>query len=376
MHQTSKTQHKAKRTKSSQNLGVCADQANINLGAYSKKHTNSAPIGVFDSGFGGLTVAREIAKALPCENLIYLGDSLRCPYGPREPSQVRDLVRRICTWLASRDVKMIVIACNTATAAGLELARREFDVPVLGVISPGARAATAATQNKKVGVIATKGTVNSGAYSSAIRALDPNITVFSTPTPRFVEIAEAGVKMAQGPIESYTSLASKVYIRPEFQEIAREYLEPLRRCNIDTLVMGCTHFPLLKSLIGSAIGRDVKLINSAREVARDVVRALEDGGLANGASGDAAGEMLKVARGEATNDVASNALDNACNNAPSNALDNACNNAPSNALNDAPSADVSPRYEFFTTGNDLEEFKRFGERVFRSQITNVSHIEI
>ena len=282
---------------------------------------NSAPIGIFDSGFGGLTVAREVARALPSESLIYLGDSARCPYGPRDPAEVRGLVRRICTWLLARDVKMIVIACNTATAAGLAVARTEFDVPVLGVVEPGARAAAATTLNKKVGVIATKGTVNSGAYSAAIRAIDPQITVFSTPTPRFVEIAEAGVKMAQGPIESYTSLASKVYIRPEFQEIAREYLEPLRRCNIDTLVMGCTHFPLLKSLIGSVIGRDVQLINSAKEVARDVACALAAAGL---------GANTKS----------------------------------------------SPTYEFFTTGNDLNEFKKFGERVFRAPITNVAHAEI
>lgn len=127
---------------------------------------------------------------------------------------------------------------------------------------------------RRVGVIATRATVDSGAYTDAIRHLDAGITVFSTATPRFVEIAEQGVRMAEGPIENYTSLASKVYIRPAFQEIAREYLEPLRRCDIDTLVLGCTHFPLLKALIGGVVGRDVTLISSAREAARDVSEIL------------------------------------------------------------------------------------------------------
>ena len=235
---------------------------------------------------------------------------------------------------------MIVIACNTATAAGLQMAQSEFRVPVLGVIEPGARAAVRVTENKKVGVIATKGTVNSGAYSNAIRAINPEITVFSTPTPRFVEIAEAGVKMAKGPIEDYTSLASKVYIRPEFEEIAREYLEPLRRCNIDTLVMGCTHFPLLKSLIGSVVGRNVQLINSACEIAQDVKRALASYNLEACAQKGAQKGVQKGARSQKTTSI------------------------------------NKPTYEFFTTGNDLHEFKKFGERVFRTPITNVAHADI
>ena len=230
---------------------------------------DDAPIGIFDSGFGGLTVAREIIKALPEESIIFYGDRANCPYGPRNPKQVREFVLRICQWLIDRNVKMIVIACNTATAAGLEAAQQAFDIPIIGVIEPGARAAARATHNRRVGVIATKGTVESGVYTKAIRNIDAGITVFSTATPRFVEIAELGIRMAKGPIENYTSLASKEFIRPAFQEIAQDYLEPLRRSEIDTLVLGCTHFPLLKTLIGGVVGSHVKLISSAKEVSID-----------------------------------------------------------------------------------------------------------
>lgn len=280
-----------------------------------------APIGVFDSGFGGLTVAREIAKALPQESLIYVGDSARCPYGPRDLSEVDGFVQQIGAWLVGQGVKMIVIACNTATAAGLAHAQRTFPIPVIGVVEPGARAAVHATRNRRVGVIATKGTIDSGAYAKAIRHIDAGITVFSTATPRFVEIAERGIRMAEGPVEDYTSLASKVYIRPAFQEIAKEYLEPLRRCEIDTLVLGCTHYPLLKALIGAVVGRDVTLISSAKEAARDVR------------------EILDRKR----------------------------------AL--APDGTVPVR-RFYTTGNDIDEFRSFGGRVFRQPLESVEHLDL
>ena len=280
-----------------------------------------APIGVFDSGFGGLTVAREISKALPNESLLYVGDSARCPYGPRDLAEVDGFVQQIGSWLVSQGVKMIVIACNTATAAGLVHAQKTFSVPVIGVVEPGARAAVHATRNRRVGVIATKGTIESGAYSKAIRHIDAGITVFSTATPRFVEIAERGIRMAEGPVEDYTSLASKVYIRPAFQEIAKEYLEPLRRCEIDTLVLGCTHYPLLKALIGAVVGRDVTLISSAKEAARDVKDIL-------GRKGALAPQ----------------------------------------------GADATRR--FFTTGNDLDEFRSFGGRVFRRPLDSVEHVDL
>lgn len=282
---------------------------------------NPAPIGVFDSGFGGLTVAREIVKALPGESLTYVGDSARCPYGPRDLSEVDGFVQQICSWLVAQGVKMIVIACNTATAAGLAHAQKEFSVPIIGVVEPGARAAVHATRNGRVGVIATKATIESGAYANAIRHIDAGITVFSTATPRFVEIAERGIRMAEGPVEDYTSLASKVYIRPAFQEIAQDYLDPLRRCGIDTLVLGCTHYPLLKALIGAVIGREVTLISSAKEAARDVAAIL-----------DRKGAM-------------------------------------------APS-DAQPILRFYTTGEDVDEFRSFGGRVLRRPLELVEHVTL
>jgi glutamate racemase len=280
---------------------------------------NNAPIGVFDSGFGGLTVAREIMKALPNESIIYFGDTLHCPYGPRSFDEVKGFVDQIGSWLVERGVKMIVIACNTATAAGLQHAQVSFPVPVIGVVEPGARAAARATRNRRVGVIATKGTVESGVYTKAIRNIDAGITVFSTATPRFVEIAELGLRMAKGPIENYTSLASQVYIRPEFQEIAQDYLDPLRRCDVDTLVLGCTHFPLLKSLIGGVMGRDVVLISSASEVARDCKDMLARQGI-------------------------------------------------------CASPEHEPTYQFYTSGSDLEAFRRFGTRVLRFPLDSLQHV--
>ena len=305
-------------------MRLAAESLNLRAARYTgamdtSEHFDDAPIGVFDSGFGGLTVAREIAKALPNESIIYVGDSARCPYGPRELSEVDGFVQQICTYLVARGVKLIVIACNTATAAGLAHAQQTFPVPIIGVVEPGARAAAHATHNRRVGVIATKATVESDAYTKAIRHIDAGITVFSIATPRFVEIAELGIRMAEGPIESYTSLASKVYIRPEFQEIAKDYLEPLRRCDIDTLVLGCTHFPLLKALIGGVVGRKVNLISSAKEAARDVSEILD--------------RHEQRAR---------------------------------------PGSPVT--YEFFTTGDDVEEFRSFGERAFCKHIDSVSHV--
>lgn len=282
---------------------------------------DNAPIGVFDSGYGGLTVLRELVRALPHESTVFVGDSARCPYGPRTLEEVDGFVQQICGMLVARGVKLIVIACNTATAAGLAHAQRTFAVPIVGVVEPGARAAVQVTHNRKVGVIATKGTVDSGAYAEAIRHLDAGITVFSTATPRFVEIAEMGIRMAEGPLEDYISGASKVYIRPEFEAIAREYLEPLRRCDIDTLVLGCTHYPLLKALIGGVVGRNVTLVSSAEETARDVQGLLER----RGALADPAQE---------------------------------------------------PTREFLTTGADVDEFRRFGSRVLSMEMPDARHLDL
>jgi glutamate racemase len=184
-------------------------------------------------------------------------------------------VLEIASWLAERRVKLIVIACNTATAAGLALAQRAFDIPVVGVVEPGARGAVMATRNRRVGVIGTVGTVGSGAYSSAVRSLDAGVTVFSAATPRFVDIVEEGLRRDSGAVEGLLASATDVFIRPSFYELARDYLDPLRRNDVDTLVLGCTHFPLLSTSIGQVMGPRVHLISSAEETAREVAETLE-----------------------------------------------------------------------------------------------------
>jgi glutamate racemase len=235
---------------------------------------NDLPIGIFDSGLGGLTVFREVARALPHEDVVYFGDTARCPYGPRPHDEVRRFVLEVGAWLAARPVKLLVIACNTGTAAGLTLAQRVFDVPVVGVVEPGARAAVRATVNRKVGIIATVGTVESGAYARAVRAIDAGVTAFSVATPKFVEVVEAGLRMGPGALEDWMSQVTDVYVRPSFYEMARDYLDPLKRVGIDTLVLGCTHFPLLSASIQQVLGSRVKLISSAEETTREVAETL------------------------------------------------------------------------------------------------------
>ncbi|MDR3136925.1 MAG: glutamate racemase [Coriobacteriales bacterium] len=228
------------------------------------------PIGVFDSGIGGLTVVREIARLLPHESLIYFGDTQRCPYGPRSLKEVEGFALEIARWLVQKRVKLIVIACNSATAAGLEAVQRSVKVPVIGVIEPGARAAAHSTTARRVGVIGTVATIESGAYTQAIRSLDAGITVFSAATPRFVEIVEQGLRLGRGPLEDIMVEAAAIYIRPAFAQIARDYLKPLKHCRIDSLVLGCTHYPLLIPLIASIMGPDVNIVSSATETALDV----------------------------------------------------------------------------------------------------------
>lgn len=232
------------------------------------------PIGIFDSGLGGLTVAAEVMRTLPHEQIVYFGDTARCPYGPRPQDEVRRFVLQIGAWLSRRRVKMLVVACNTGTAAGLEAAQRAFGVPVIGVIEPGARAAVKATRNRRVGVIATVGTVESGAYSRAVRALDAGVTVFSVATPKFVDVVEAGLRMGPGQLEDTLAEVTDVFIRPSFHEMARDYLDPLKHSGIDTLVLGCTHFPLLAPAIQQVVGPRTRMISSAEETAREVVETL------------------------------------------------------------------------------------------------------
>ncbi len=221
------------------------------------------PIGIFDSGVGGLTVVREIIDQLPDENLIYFGDTLRVPYGPRPLDQVKDFIFEIVELLVERGVKLIVIACNTGTAAGLVEAQARYDVPILGVIEPGARGAVQATRNRRVGVVGTVGTVNSRAYSAAVRAIDAGVTVYSVPCPKFVEIVEQGM------------VSDANFLRPKTYNLAKAYLTPLLRAEIDTLILGCTHYPLLSALLEKVSGPDTRLISSAFETAVEVRTILE-----------------------------------------------------------------------------------------------------
>ncbi len=215
-------------------------------------------IGIFDSGIGGLTVLKEIVAKLPRENIIYLGDTARVPYGIRSPGTVTRYSFENTNFLLAQEIKMLVIACNTASAISLEAVKKEFPLPVIGVLEPGARAAVAATRTRTVGVIGTEATIASGAYEKAIKRLAPDITVHSLACPLFVSLAEDGW--------TDNDVASLV---------AEKYLAPLRGSGIDTLVLGCTHYPLLKTVIGRTVGRDITLIDSATETAKEVTDVLE-----------------------------------------------------------------------------------------------------
>ena len=230
----------------------------------------SAPIGVFDSGIGGLTVVRELIRQLPNESIIYFGDTARVPYGPKGPDTVLRYSREIISFLKGQGVKAIVIACNTATAHALSALRAENDLPIVGVIEPGARAAAKSTRTGRVGVIGTQGTINSRAYERAIEAVAPDADITALACPLFVPLAEEGW-----------------LDKPATSMIAEEYLAPIAEKHVDTLVLGCTHYPLLKGVIGKAVGRDVRLIDSAEETAAETAATLRDAGLAHDATNDA-----------------------------------------------------------------------------------------
>jgi len=222
-------------------------------------HGGASPIGVFDSGIGGLTVARELMRQLPNESIVYFGDTARVPYGPKSPETVRRYSREISSFLLAQGVKVVVVACNTATAHALPMLRDELPVPVLGVVDPGARAAVRASTNGEIGVIGTVGTVNSRAYDRAIRALAPHANVRARACPLFVPLVEEG----------WTDHAAT-------RLVAEEYLAPLVETHVDTLVLGCTHYPLLKPVIGDVVGRRVRLIDSAEETAAETGRLLAE----------------------------------------------------------------------------------------------------
>lgn len=215
------------------------------------------PIGVFDSGVGGLTVLSEIRDRLPYEHTVYFGDTARVPYGPRDISEVREFAFEIISYLTGLNVKLVVIACNAATAAALEAAQEEFSVPIVGVIEPGARAAVLETLNRRVGVLATRLTVQSGAYRRAVHGLDAGVEVHEQAAPEFVPLIERGV------IEGL-----------ELENVAREYLSPLMERGVDAVVLGCTHYPLISATINRILGPRVRLISSAGQTALEVGRIL------------------------------------------------------------------------------------------------------
>jgi len=219
-------------------------------------------IGIFDSGVGGLTVLKEVVRALPQEDTIYFGDTARVPYGTKSPETVIRYSRQIASYLMNRDIKLLVVACNTASAVALPQLQKEFPVPVVGVIEPGARAACQVTKSGKVGVIGTAGTIASSAYTKAIKRISPDIEVVTRACPLFVPLAEEG------------------WVDNEVVRLtARIYLEELKEQGVDTLVLGCTHYPILKEVIAQVMGPGVTLVDSAEETALTVAQILADQGL-------------------------------------------------------------------------------------------------
>lgn len=225
---------------------------------------DSRAIGVFDSGVGGLTVVRRLAERLPAEAILYLGDTARVPYGTKSPDTVIRYALGCARILLQRGIKLLVAACNTASACALEPLREELDMPVVGVVEPGARAAVGKTKNGRIGVIGTPGTIKTGEYQHAIHAIDPKAQVFLKPCPLFVPLAEEG--WTTGPVP---------------RQVAAEYLSGFAALGIDTLVLGCTHYPLLTGVIGEALGDTVSLVDSAAATSEVVEEILSGMGAAN-----------------------------------------------------------------------------------------------
>ncbi|MCI5602519.1 MAG: glutamate racemase [Lachnospiraceae bacterium] len=224
-----------------------------------------APVGVFDSGIGGLTVAREIMRQLPNEKIVYFGDTARVPYGSKSKSNIIKYSRQIVRFLRTKGVKAIVVACNTASAMALDEIEKELDIPIIGVVKPGAKVAVEKTVNKRIGIIATEATISSGIYTDTINERDNDITVVTKACPLFVPLVEEG------------------WIKdPITYEVARRYLAELQDKDIDTLVLGCTHYPLLRNTIGEIMGDKVTLVNPAYETAISLRTLLEEKNLAAG----------------------------------------------------------------------------------------------
>lgn len=219
--------------------------------------TDTRPIGMFDSGLGGLTVARAVMDLLPGEDIVYFGDTARCPYGPRDPEEVRRFALEIVDYLTDQNVKLIVVACNSAESTAFYAEKGRTTIPIVTVIEPGVRAALAATRNRRIGVIGTEATIRSGAYNRSVTETKANVELFPQSCPKFVEFVEAG---------DTTSAA--------LLTAAEEYLTPVKNNGVDTLILGCTHYPLLSGVIQYVMGEDVVLVSSAEPTANEVYARL------------------------------------------------------------------------------------------------------
>lgn len=237
------------------------------------------PVGMFDSGLGGLTVARAVIDLLPGEDLIYFGDTARCPYGPRDPKEIRRFALQIVDYLVGEGVKIIVVACNAAESAAFYEATGRTEVPIVTVIEPGVKAALAATTNRRIGVIGTEATIKSRAYESTVRKTRANVDLISQACPKFVEFVEAGDTTSEALLTA-----------------AQEYLAPVKEKGVDTLILGCTHYPLLSGVIQYVMGDDVVLVSSAEPTANEVYARLLEDELLN--RGDRAGNHRFIVSGE------------------------------------------------------------------------------
>ena len=236
----------------------------------------NAPIGVFDSGVGGLTVAREIMRQIPNERIVYFGDTARVPYGSKSKDNIIKFSRQIIRFLQSENVKAIVIACNTASALALDEMQQEFDLPILGVVKPGAKVAVETTANKRIGLIGTEANIRSGVYTRYIKSLDDEAKVFEKACPLFVPLVEEG------------------WLHDDITlQVASRYLEELKEKDIDTLIMGCTHYPLIRSTIRKVMGDKVNLVNPAYETAIELKNLLERDNLANKCDVDSPSSMYR-----------------------------------------------------------------------------------
>jgi glutamate racemase len=233
--------------------------------AFYNRRVDSRPVGVFDSGVGGLTVLHECLVTMPHEDFVYLGDHARLPYGPRPLDEVRRFAREIAAYLERQGVKLLLVACNTATSAALPQLQEELSVPVVGVITPEAHAAVQATRNRRIGLMATEATVQAGRYAQLVRALDAGAELVPVACPRLVPLIESDEPFGV-----------------ETTEAVREYAAPLKTADVDTVILGCTHYPLIRPVFQRVFGRGVTLVFSAEETAREVAETLARKGIENG----------------------------------------------------------------------------------------------